>query len=128
MKRDTNDHPLFIGPIFVHGNSDSATFHTYFTRLAAELCGCPSSRILGLDEEKALRKAMEMAFPDSEQIVCTWHLKNNSSDHLRDKVGIPSKQRKKIVQSVYGPQRITCADDEITFDHQVQQVTDIRQT
>ena len=35
--RQTRDHPIFIGPIFLHGDSDAHTFLLLFQHLAGKL-------------------------------------------------------------------------------------------
>lgn len=32
-RRDTGSHPVFLGPILIHGNSDAATFAGFFKRI-----------------------------------------------------------------------------------------------
>ena len=33
-RRDTGDHPIFTGPIFLHGNSDISSYHSFFAHLS----------------------------------------------------------------------------------------------
>jgi hypothetical protein len=75
IKRQTRDHPIFIGPIFLHGNSDADTFLLFFQHLAGKLSSAGSPPTLGSDEEKAMRDALARAFPNSGRLICTLHAK-----------------------------------------------------
>ena len=57
-RQATDDHPIFAGPMFLHGNSDFMSYHTFFSHLSALLSDCPSPPPLGSDDERAMKKAM----------------------------------------------------------------------
>ena len=38
---------IFTGPIFLHGNSDFSSYHSFFAHLSTKLCGTPSPPIFG---------------------------------------------------------------------------------
>ena len=117
INRRTNEHPIFPGPIFLHGNSDFQTYSSFFTHIAASLGDTPASPIIGSDDEKYLRKSIKSAFPLANTLICTRHLKTNITDYLKDKVGANAATRTHILQSIFGPQGIVNAEDEITFTH-----------
>ena len=96
-----NDHPLFPGPLFLHGHSTFESYHPFFSKIAAQLADTDTSKlVIGTDDEKDLRKAIKISFPNSHNILCTRHLKNNVDDHLRDKVGASKTLRHTIVQDL----------------------------
>lgn len=64
-RKDTGDHPIFAGPMFIHGNSDYLTYSEFFSHPAAKLRGTPSQPIVGTDDEKAMKLAISDAFPKS---------------------------------------------------------------
>ena len=74
-KRQTRDHPIFIGPIFLHGGSDADTFLLFSQHLAGILFSASSPPTFGSDEEKAMRNAIARAFPTFGRLVCTLHAK-----------------------------------------------------
>ena len=125
VQRGTGEHPLFIGPIFIHGNSDTKTFHSFFShlRIELELCNAPSQPLMVTDEEGALRKAIKIAFPESKLLACTRHLKNNTLLNLKDKVGASEKDRNRVAHGVYGTQGVTSANDDISFDYLLKKAT-----
>ena len=56
--------------------------------IAGQVVDVPISQmVMGSDVEKALTKAIRVAFPDCDQALCTRHMKQNAVHHLRDKVG-----------------------------------------
>ena len=92
--RQTRDHPIFIGPIFLHGDSDEHTFLLFFQHLAGILSSAGSPPTFGSDEEKAMRNAIARAFPTSGRLVCTLYVKTNLNANLANKVGLAQKKKK----------------------------------
>ena len=117
----TDEHPLFVGPIFLHGNSDFSTFFIYFSHLAGVLHKNVSSPVLGSDDELAMRKAVRMAFPKSSLLSCTCHMKQNANIKLKDKIGSCTKDRKKVLDSIFGTEGITNATDDISFNQKCEE-------
>lgn len=74
----SGDIPIFIGPLFVHGNSDFHTYANFFGYLSSRLYECDGRKLrLGCDEEASIRKAMRHFFPNASAVTCTRHLKEN---------------------------------------------------
>jgi len=87
LSRRTNAPPIFIGPIMLHGQSDSQQFHFFVSHLAGQLMKSDLTQlIVGTDDEHALRAGVKSALPRSQTVICTRHLKNNVTDYMRDKV------------------------------------------
>jgi len=75
-RRRTNDSPMFLGPIFMHGHSDFDTYAYFFGHLSACLVACKQQQLpMGSDDEAAMRKAMQHTFPQALFVVCCRHLK-----------------------------------------------------
>ena len=78
----SGDVPIFIGPIFIHGNSDFETYAHFFSYLSARLASYDCRHLrLGSDEEASVRKAMRHAFSSATLVCCTRHLKDNLRRH-----------------------------------------------
>ncbi len=84
--------------MFLHGHFDYRMYRDFFHHLSVELSSSPSPPVIGTDDEKAMRKAIHQAFPNSANIVCVRHLRNDVIDHLRDKIGAETGTRSAIVQ------------------------------
>ena len=82
-RRSTGDHPIFVGPILIHGNSDFETFHVFFSELSAMLRKTTSSPVFGFDDESALHGSLLHVFHSSSELYCTKHLKDNIDQHLK---------------------------------------------
>ena len=54
----THEPPIFAGPMFLHGNSNTSTFFLFFQHLAGLLQGTSSHPVIGSDEEKAIKVAV----------------------------------------------------------------------
>ena len=73
--------------------------------------------VIGSDDETAIRKSIKRCFPGATQIVCTRHLNNNVKDYLSKKVGVNDKDKKLIVNSLFGENGLTDANSTVIFDH-----------
>ena len=124
-RRDSDGHPLFVGPLFLHGNSDFTSYHSFFAHLSAKLHGLPSQPVFGTDDEIAMKKAIQATFPDCRIVSCTRHLKKNIEEHLQNKIGICHKDRSEIISSIFGPSGVTTSDDKVTFEYRLQKTIDI---
>ena len=56
----------------------------------------------GSDDEKAMTNAISNAFLQERRRLCTKHLKDNVKHYLQNRVGVDSKERKEIVDSLFG--------------------------
>jgi hypothetical protein len=79
LKRiSSGDVPIFIGPVFIHGNSDFESYAHFFGHLSARLVSCDFMQLrFGSDEEQAIRKAFSHCFHGATLVTCTRHLKEN---------------------------------------------------
>ena len=74
----TKEPPLFIGPMFIHDNSDFETYMTFLNHLKIKLADSDiTDLVIGTDDEYALVKAVTTTFPDSTHVLCTRHLQQN---------------------------------------------------
>lgn len=62
---------------------------------------------------------MKAAFNSSHLLSCVRHLRNNVSDHLKDKVGSTHEERQAILHSIFDEGGITEADDDIIFEYRL---------
>ena len=49
-------------------------------------------------------------------ILCTRHIQNNSSDYLKDKVGVSQGERSEIYHIIYGEQGLINSSDIVEFE------------
>ena len=64
VKEGTIEPPLFIGPIFIHDNSDFDTYCNFFFNLKIKLNDVGTTNlVIGTDDERALVNAIKAAFP-----------------------------------------------------------------
>jgi transposase-like protein len=49
----------------------------------------------GSDDEKAITKSIQDAFPSATRRLCSKHLKDNFNNYMQDKIGIDTKERQK---------------------------------
>jgi hypothetical protein len=69
-------YPVFFGPLFLHGNSDTASYNVFFSHLAGLLMDSPNQQLrFGSDDERAMRKSIMHCFPSASILSCTRHLK-----------------------------------------------------
>ena len=68
-----------------------------------------------------MMKAIKVSFPNSDSLTCTKHLKENVNQYMTDKIGVDSKLRNQIVKQIFGPEGVTSADDDIVFEHKIEE-------
>ena len=72
-KKETKDHPIFVGPVLLHKDASYHTYRSFFSHVSAELAFTFDNIELRLDEkiefgsddEKAMTKAIEHSFPET---------------------------------------------------------------
>ena len=115
-RKTKGKHPVFFGPMFLHGNSDFETFATFFDHLATKLASLPNQAVIDSDDEKAMRKAIKHAFPRSTTITCERHLRNNVVDYLRDNLGINAKDRARLTKPIFDTDGIAQVNDNVLLE------------
>jgi hypothetical protein len=108
-RKDKTTNPIILGPVYLHWDGAFHTYQRFFTHLASVIDTNISEALLsvndivvGSDEEKALVKAIKSSFPNSELTLCTRHLSENMSRHMRNKVGMNEKATKQVVVEIFG--------------------------
>ena len=67
----TEEPPIFLGPIFIHDNSDFESFSNFFNHLRIKLINeATEELVFGTDEEAALVNSIKTAFPESGHVLC----------------------------------------------------------
>jgi transposase-like protein len=68
---------------------------------------------IGSDDEGGLTKAIDNVFPNATRLLCSKHIKDNVTDHIKNKLPITKDQRSDIMSNLFG---IINADDTTGFD------------
>ena len=72
----TDDHPVMLGPMYLHWDGSYDSYHPFFAHIKRKLdasidgmalLGSDGMIHLGSDDEKALLKALKSNFPDATQ-------------------------------------------------------------
>ena len=112
----TTAPPIFLGPVFLHDNSDFETYCAFFHHLKMKLIDANLSKlVIGTDDEAAMVKAMTTAFPESTHVLCTRHLRQNTNQKLLDDA-VDKTGRNAILNQIYGKDDILNSDDTICFE------------
>ena len=113
----TREHPIFLGPMMLHGSSVTETYATFFNHLSSELQATDCENlVIGTDNELSMRKGIRQGFPKATQVLCTRHLRQNAEQKLSDHCGVEKKCRNQIIDKLFGDNGIANADDTLTFD------------
>ena len=129
LRRTTNDHPIFLGPILLHGDGTYATYRQFFSHVHDTLDNDVSSTELrmeecvltGSDEEHAMVKALKYAFPVSQHMFCMIHCKDNVR-HYMTKIGVALDHREKILAMLFGTNGATLSGDEIQLENKLAEI------
>jgi len=115
-RNSTQEPPIFLGPVFIHDNSDFQSISNFFNHLKVKLSDVTTDQlVLGSDEELALVNAITAAFPDATHVLCTRHLRENAKQKLIDN-SINKQDRDSILDDIFGNEGLVCADDTICFN------------
>jgi len=101
-RKCTGDHPVFLGPIFLHGHSDRLNYGMFFSHLSLLLMDCNQQALmLGSDDETALHQCMQAFFPRAALISCTRHLQENVRQQLEERIGLCLELRCSLYNGVW---------------------------
>ena len=116
VKEGTTEPPLFIGPILIHDNSDFDTYCNFFFNLKIKLNDVDTTNlVIGTDDEQALVNAIKAAFPQSQHILCTRHLRQNANQKLTDDA-LDKYDKVMILDKIFGEDGLMHAEDTICFE------------
>ena len=89
VRRRTQEPPIFIGPMMLHGDGKRDTYKHFFVEiddligneaLDANELACDGV-LVGSDEEQAIVSAAAYAFRNSKHLFCMIHCKDNVRHH-----------------------------------------------
>ena len=86
----SSDYPITKG-LFFHGSSTLSSFTSFLSSVAAVLPdhGATIENLtIGSDDETSNRIAIKLFLPQSHNVLCTRHLRENVAAYLKDKVGL----------------------------------------
>ena len=116
VRPESKESPIFIGPIFLHDNSDFETYCHFFHHLKVKLTDADLKKlVIGSDDERAMVKAITMAFPEATHTLCTRHLRKNANQKLQGDA-VDRKEKDKLIGMIFGDEGIISADDTICFE------------
>ncbi|XP_035690387.1 uncharacterized protein LOC118425564 [Branchiostoma floridae] len=125
VRRDTGEHPIFFGPMFVHGGSKTVDYSVFFDHIRSVLDSPPSMPVVGSDNERALRTAIGRAWPGCHQLYCHRHIRKNCSEYLQRKVGMSDAARQPVIDAIFGKNGITAATSRVVFEGRLQHAEDL---
>ena len=116
VRHTTREPPLFLGPAFIHDNSDVATYSMFFSHLKTHLMDVDTENlVIGTDDDAALKKAISLTFSSSNHVPCTRHLQENTIHKLKDDT-VDKTERKQIVDRLFGTAGLINANDSICYE------------
>lgn len=117
QRAGTHDVPIFIGPLFIHGNSDFETYAHFFSHISARLAGCNFRELrIGSDEETAMRKAITHCFNGVQLVACTRHLRENVRRSGQKIAAVNDQNINSLIRLVFGVGGLTSCHDAITYE------------
>ena len=133
VRKETQEHPIFLGPVMLHKEADYTVYHSFFSHIRARLAvgitdidvRIPKTMEFGSDAEKALTKAIDDCFPNADRKLCTKQLKDNLSDYLKNRAGVTATERKTIVDKIFGEEGIVLVNDSFDFEEKCISVKDL---
>jgi len=137
VRKECNDHPVFLGPVMLHFDAKTETYVTFFSHLSSVLGASAhdvhtellddATTVFGSDEEKAIVQAVRQVFHQSGHIFCTRHILENVQRHLADR-GVDVQLRQQVVHLVRLCTDVT-ADTSTVSDDAIQRLLEfVRQS
>ena len=127
VRKSTQEPPIFVGPMLLHEDGKFSTYLNFFSHINGALQGsgvnASEFRLLdnvvtGSDDENALVNAAKTAFPNSLQLFCMIHVKDNVR-HKLTSVGTATAIRECILSRLFGSCGVAEAMNEIEQDDRV---------
>ncbi|KAG0722056.1 hypothetical protein GWK47_045185 [Chionoecetes opilio] len=124
LHEDSNMHPLFPGPMYLHWDENFETYHYFFAHLQTLLADtlCDFDIRLGSNLDMNLIKAIKSCFPTSVQMLCSEQLKKNSTEFLSKEGQCEEKFCDVLLGMIFGVEGITASPDEVCFKSRVMSV------
>lgn len=126
----SQEPPVFIGPMMLHGDGKFQTYLNFFSTVSGAMneddmdtteVRLTDSVITGSDEETALVRALRRGFPNSKQLFCMLHCKDNVRHHLTA-IGTAVNVREHILALVFGSSGVAEASSDDEMDDRTAQV------
>jgi hypothetical protein len=116
--KESGDHPIFVGPLFLHWGGSFLSYHTFFSHVKARIQETVKNIDLrmGSDDESGLTKALDSVFPEATRLLCIKHMKDNVSEYLKNSIGSTDKQRSDIISKLFGSNGLVAAEDSFEFE------------
>jgi len=130
VRKTTQEAPIFVGPMMLHGDGKFATYLHFFSTLLGALNGdavdaaefrIDESFVTGSDEETALVKALQSVFPQSWHVFCLVHCKDNVRHHMTA-IGTAKSVREHVLSLLFGCSGVAESADEKQLDDRTAQV------
>ena len=123
VNRNTQDHPITFGPTFIHSNSSTKTYSMFLHHVADNFTEQELSKLtIGSDDEYAMKASFKRCFPESTHVLCTRHLRKNANDYLENTVGFPIKERRRILDAIFGENGLTSSTDVDMFNKRLERI------
>ncbi|CAG2235671.1 unnamed protein product [Mytilus edulis] len=119
INKETGDHPIFVGPMYLHWEGSFLSYHTFLSHVKARLSETVQNLDIriGSDDESGLTKAIDDVFPGIKRLLCSKHIKDNVTDHLKNKIGINDKERSNLMSEIFGPTGLVNASDISDYNY-----------
>ena len=130
VRKTTQEAPIFVGPMMLHGDGKFPTYLHFFSTLLGALNGnavnaaefrIDESFVTGSDEETALVKALQSVFPQSRHVFCLVHCKDNVRHHMTA-IGTAKSVREHVLSLLFGCSGVAESADAKQLDDRTAQV------
>lgn len=112
VNRKTNEAPIMLGPLFLHWDGATTTYHSFFSHLRAQLGDVDLT--IGSDEERAMTKALRDCFHNATFLLCSKHIRENIISFL-EKTGTSSIDWERIIKIIFAEDWIVFSKNDFEF-------------
>ena len=125
-RRTTNEEPILIGPMILHGTCTHTVYAQLFNKFATAFSAVELKRlVIGSDEEHALRKAIRKVLPNTVNVICERHVRKNVVHQLQDSVGLNEADRRRVMREIFGINGLVNAASDEIFNQKLQEIKEL---
>ncbi|XP_053656041.2 uncharacterized protein [Cherax quadricarinatus] len=114
IRKSSGEHPVFLGPVYLHWNRSYETYFDFFSHLKSKQLNL-GNLVLG-SAEKTMVSAAVSCFPEADRILNTRHIEKNLRRHLNEKIDLSSSELKCVEDELlFSDDALIKCDDEFDF-------------
>ena len=111
VKKHTEEHPIFLGPLLIHNRLNYASYSYFAHQIVSLKPQLRNIRAIGTDGEEALYTAMKNVFHEAVHLRCFRHVRENILAKLRE-LNLTQSAQDEIISDIFG-KKISATEQQL---------------